>query len=214
MDRPFLVEAISIVVEENRASTSLLQRKQRLGYARVGRLIDTMERLGVIGPRQENNSREVLITKHQWETVLKPYIEKVQQEEYDPKDVQNTAAQRENGIDEFIDQVVKEKNTEEYEKLKNEFLNYVTEYVNYYFELEELPVTVTNVKALDEEHVVIAELDLHSKVRVGQVRYRLGSLADYLNARHIKITNNVEDKAKLGIEIPFPPYLNYYGGTE
>ena len=47
---PMLDEAIKVVVEAGQASTSLLQRRLRLGYARAGRLIDDMEQLGVVGP--------------------------------------------------------------------------------------------------------------------------------------------------------------------
>ena len=43
-------EAIKVVVEAGQASTSLLQRRLRLGYARAGRLIDEMEQLGVVVP--------------------------------------------------------------------------------------------------------------------------------------------------------------------
>lgn len=63
---PMLEEAVEAVVELGQASTSLLQRKLRVGYARAGRLIDTMEQMGIVGPHQGSKSREVLITKQEW----------------------------------------------------------------------------------------------------------------------------------------------------
>ena len=63
---PMLEEAIKLVVEAGQASTSLLQRRLRLGYARAGRLIDTMEQMGVVGPHEGSKSRKVLITQQQW----------------------------------------------------------------------------------------------------------------------------------------------------
>ena len=63
---PMLKEAIKCVLELGQASTSLLQRKLRLGYARAGRLIDQMEQMGVIGPYEGSKPRQVLITHQQW----------------------------------------------------------------------------------------------------------------------------------------------------
>ena len=59
-------EAIKCVVEAGQASTSLLQRRLRLGYARAGRLIDEMEQMGVVGPHEGSKPRQVLITYQQW----------------------------------------------------------------------------------------------------------------------------------------------------
>ncbi len=63
---PMLEEAIKCVVEAGQASTSLLQRRLRLGYARAGRLIDDMEQMGVVGPHEGSKPRQVLITYQQW----------------------------------------------------------------------------------------------------------------------------------------------------
>lgn len=61
-----LPSAIEIVVETGQASTSMLQRKLKLGYARAARLMDTMEEKGVIGPFEGSKPRQVLITKERW----------------------------------------------------------------------------------------------------------------------------------------------------
>lgn len=63
---PMMEEAIKCVVEAGQASTSLLQRRLRLGYARAGRLIDEMEQLGVVGPHEGSKPRQVLMTYTQW----------------------------------------------------------------------------------------------------------------------------------------------------
>ena len=63
---PMMDEAIKVVVEAGQASTSLLQRRLRLGYARAGRLIDEMEQLGIVGPHEGSKPRQVLMTYTQW----------------------------------------------------------------------------------------------------------------------------------------------------
>lgn len=62
---PMLEEAIKVVVENGQASTSLLQRKLKLGYARAARIVDEMEERGVVGPYEGSKPRKVLITKEQ-----------------------------------------------------------------------------------------------------------------------------------------------------
>ena len=63
---PMMDEAIKCVVEAGQASTSLLQRRLRLGYARAGRLVDEMEQLGIVGPHEGSKPRQVLMTYTQW----------------------------------------------------------------------------------------------------------------------------------------------------
>ena len=63
---PMLQAAIETVIEANMASTSLLQRKLKLGYARAARIMDTMEELHVIGPYEGSKPRTVLISRQQF----------------------------------------------------------------------------------------------------------------------------------------------------
>lgn len=59
-------QAIQVVLEAGQASTSMLQRKLGVGYARAGRIIDELEEHGIIGEYQGSKPRAVLITKQQW----------------------------------------------------------------------------------------------------------------------------------------------------
>lgn len=55
-------DAIKVVVESGKASTSLLQRRLRIGYGRAARLIETMEEQGIVGPADGSRPREVLVS--------------------------------------------------------------------------------------------------------------------------------------------------------
>src|SRR5207237_8405959 len=58
---PLLEDAIALVAQMGTASTSMLQRRLRLGYTRAGRLIDMLERRGVISGYEGSKPRQVLI---------------------------------------------------------------------------------------------------------------------------------------------------------
>lgn len=63
---PFLMDAIQTVVETGQASTSFIQRRFKVGYARAGRIIDQMEERGVISGYQGSKPREVLMSLDKW----------------------------------------------------------------------------------------------------------------------------------------------------
>jgi S-DNA-T family DNA segregation ATPase FtsK/SpoIIIE len=67
---PLLNDAIRLVAEMQTASTSMLQRRLRLGYTRAGRLIDMLERRGVISGYEGSKPRQVLITESDVPRVL------------------------------------------------------------------------------------------------------------------------------------------------
>ena len=64
---PLLLDAIDVVVETGQASTSFIQRRFKVGYARAGRIIDQMEERGIISGFQGSKPREVLMSKERWE---------------------------------------------------------------------------------------------------------------------------------------------------
>ena len=64
---PMLESAIETVVDAGLASTSLLQRRLRLGYSRATRIMDEMEQMGIIGPADGSRPREVKMTRQQYQ---------------------------------------------------------------------------------------------------------------------------------------------------
>lgn len=61
-----LPDAIECIIEAGQASTSYLQRKLKVGYARAARLIDDMETKGIVGTFEGSKPRQILITRQQW----------------------------------------------------------------------------------------------------------------------------------------------------
>lgn len=59
-------DAIKACIDAGQASTSLVQRKLKVGYARAGRMVDEMEQLGIVGPHQGSKPRDVLMTYNEW----------------------------------------------------------------------------------------------------------------------------------------------------
>ena len=63
---PMFQQAVEVVIDAGQASTSLLQRRCKLGYARAARIMDEMEEKGIIGPYEGAKPRAVLISRQQW----------------------------------------------------------------------------------------------------------------------------------------------------
>jgi len=59
-------KAAEVIFESGQASTSMLQRRLRLGYARAARIIDQLETVGLLGPFEGSKARQVLLTREQW----------------------------------------------------------------------------------------------------------------------------------------------------
>ena len=74
---PLFEEAAYIIVQTQQGSTSMLQRKLNLGYNRAGRIIDQLEKAGIVGPFAGSKQREVRVAN---EMALEQYLKDLNSE--------------------------------------------------------------------------------------------------------------------------------------
>ena len=63
---PYFADAGRLIIEMDKASSSMLQRRFRIGFNRAARIMDDIEAMGIIGPQEGAKPRKILLTKEEW----------------------------------------------------------------------------------------------------------------------------------------------------
>jgi DNA segregation ATPase FtsK/SpoIIIE, S-DNA-T family len=96
---PLLEDAIQVVLQSKKASTSFLQRRMRIGYSRAARIVDLLEEMGIVGPQNGSKPRTVLITE--WPVAGSEPEEVEEEEAWDASESSSDESSNEDSEDDF-----------------------------------------------------------------------------------------------------------------
>ena len=72
VDQELFEQAVRLVVNNGQASTSMIQRRFRIGYTRAARIVEMMEKRGIVGPLDGARPREIMVSKVEMEQMFNP----------------------------------------------------------------------------------------------------------------------------------------------
>lgn len=207
-------KAIVVIADTESVTTSFVQRKLMLGYSKSAKILDSIEKIGLISSTTENKLRTVNIHKDDL-----PYIkDKFYQEIIDLNTIINDTSNefnqdtqsKENERENLEKYSIKSTLLNDLEKNKEIYQHYLTSvgtsFASYFY-LNDLYVTVEKIVIHYETNTAIFECSLHEQTKVSKLKKHLKSIAKYAGVKYAEYFYPTTTPYTIGIKIPLPEYL-------
>lgn len=197
-----LWSAISFILTTRNASTTLLQRKFILGFPHAARIVNEIEEMGIIGPQQGSQPREIYYTGDDL-----PFLRKKFAHTYSINAEEGKSNVNSDNIYDYAMYSTIVTNIEKNQKIYEDFIAAITDSTIKYFVELNISIYLEKIDIKHDTNEVMLVFSLKQYTSVSEIKPHIKGLAKYVGVKYSEFVYPTSTPYTIGIKMPLPEYL-------